>query len=553
MGEGNRSEVLIAGAGPCGMMMSLLLAHYGVDSRLLERRESLGTVPRAHAVNGKTLEIAKRVGLDPARVHGAALPPALGGMVRFWSTLGGSYFGGLPYERQDDAVLEIASQKLANISQPRFEGLLLELVQGNPLIALERGVLVRDLESCGEEVCLTVEDSTGQLTTRSGAYVVAADGAGSRLRKALGIPMVGPDALQQFMTINFSADLSPLFGDKPGILHWIMDPEASGTLIAYDDGTNWVFMHGSPSGEARAEPYSEGEARAVVAAALGSDTVPFSIQNISPWTMTAQVAERYRDGRTFLVGDAAHRFPPAGGLGLNTGIGDAQNLAWKLAATLKGLAGPGLLDSYEQERKPVAETNSAQSLGNAMKLFELFTALYGPDPREAPRFFAAQCAAGTKAPGVEAAIAAQRPHFDSLRLQLGYRYGDYDDSALPADHYAPAFRPGDCLPHCPIEREGVRGSIVDLPEGLGCTLLLSSKAPRPEGVPAALTMLQEGIDFAGAFSGQLAAVDPSLAALLVRPDGHIAACFREDELTLSAIEEAYITVYDLTPAQKEAL
>jgi 2-polyprenyl-6-methoxyphenol hydroxylase-like FAD-dependent oxidoreductase len=166
-----------------------------------------------------------------------------------------------------------------------------------------------------------------------------------------------------------------------------MDPGASGTLIAYDNGTNWVFMHGCPEGEARAEPYSEAEARAVVAAALGSDTIAFTIRSISPWTMTAQVAEHYRAGRTFLVGDAAHRFPPAGGLGLNTGIGDAHNLAWKLAATLKGLAAPSLLESYERERKPVAETNSAQSLGNAMKLFELFAALYGPDPKEVPRFF----------------------------------------------------------------------------------------------------------------------------------------------------------------------
>ena len=551
MGEGNQPEVLVVGAGPCGMMMSLLLAKYGVRSRLLERRESLASVPRAHAVNGKTLEIGKSVGLDPVRVHAAALPPAIGGMVRFWSTLGGTYFGGLPYERQDHEVLEIASQKLANISQPRFEALLLELVQGNPLITFERGVQVRSLEACEEEVRLTVEDRRGQRSTRSGAYAVAADGAGSSLRAALGIPMVGPDALQQFMTINFSADLSSLFGEKPGVLHWIMDPGASGTLIAYDNGTNWVFMHGCPEGEARAEPYSEAEARAVVAAALGSDTIAFTIRNISPWTMTAQVAEHYRAGRTFLVGDAAHRFPPAGGLGLNTGIGDAHNLAWKLAATLKGLAAPSLLESYERERKPVAETNSAQSLGNAMKLFELFAALYGPDPKEVPRFFAAQCAAGAEAPGVEAAITAQRPHFDSLRLQLGYSYGGYDDSALPSEHYDPSFRPGDCLPHCPIERKGVPGSIVDLPEGLNCLLLLSSRVPPFEGALKALTTLQEGVDFTGSFSARLAAVDPALAGLLVRPDGHIAASFHEEALTPSAVEEALAQVFCLPLVAKE--
>ena len=150
-----------------------------------------------------------------------------------------------------------------------------------------------------------------------------------------------------------------------------------------------------------------------------------------------------------------------------------------------------------------------------------------------------------------AAIAAQRPHFDSLRLQLGYSYGAYDDAALPSERYEPGFRPGDCLPHCPIERKGAPGSIVDLHEGLGCLLLLSSKAPPLEGVSKTLTTLREGVDFTGALSARLAAVDPALAGLLVRPDGHIAAIFREETLTLSAVEEALTQVFGLPLIAKE--
>ena len=537
-----KDEVLIAGAGPCGMMMALLLARLGVRSQLLERRDGINQAPRAHAVNGKTLEIAASVGIDPAVVHAAALPRALGGHVRFWSTLGGTYLGGLPYERQDDAVLGLSSQKLANVSQPRFEQLLLNEVLAHPLITLHRGVTVRSVAQSDEDVTVTLDGASGSAVTLRGAYLVAADGAGSTLRDQLGIAMVGPEAIQHFMTINFEADLSARLGDRAGVLHWVMDPDASGTFIAYDEGTNWVFMHSCP-GMARPEPYSEAKARAVVAAALGESAVPFAIKNISPWTMTAQVAERYRQGRVFLLGDAAHRFPPAGGLGLNTGVGDAQNLAWKLAAVSQGLADPVLLDRYEQERRPVAETNSAQSLMNATKLFEFFPVLFGPDPAATRAHFEAVCAAPERSEALAAALAAQLPHFDSLRLQIDYSYGGYDDSALPSHVFEPKLRVGDCLPHCEIEHGGKRRSILTLQAGSGCQLFLTQGTARPSGRWPELTVWVDGEDFTGPWSDQVGAILPGVAGLLVRPDGHIAAQFFPETLTNEGLGAALAAVY----------
>src|SRR5262249_16711010 len=147
-----------------------------------------------------------------------------------------------------------------------------------------------------------------------------------------------------------------------------------------------------PDREAIAD-YSEAACGAIVRRALGTDAYPFTIRTVRPWTMTAQVAARYRDGRVFLVGDAAHRLPPTGGLGLNTGVQAAHNLVWKIAAVERGWAGDALLDTYEAERRPVAQRNADVSLQNAIRLGEVYQAL------------AAEGA-------LRAAIANQAEHFD---------------------------------------------------------------------------------------------------------------------------------------------
>lgn len=534
-----RHDVIIVGAGPSGLMMALLLAKYGLTSHIIERRAAVLQAPRAHAVNGKTVEICSTAGIPADEIYAAGMPTTHGGRVNFWSTLSGTYLGGLAYERQDDAVLEQAAYKLVNISQPQFEAILNRHSQANPHITLSRGAKCIGFTQKPDAVSVQVETQDGQREMTAD-YLIAADGAGSFLRAAMGIEMHGPDALQHFITIHFHADLSALIKDKPAILHWMMSPEASGTLISYDEGKNWVLMHSCAPGDEDVALYDAARCRALVTGVLGRDDVDFTVKDVSPWVMTAQVAARYRHARAFLMGDAAHRFPPAGGLGLNTGIGDAQNLAWKLAMVKRGLADDSLLDSYETERKAVAEANSGQSLENAMRIIELLGFLLGPDPENMLAHFEDICANAATSHELAAAIAAQKPHFDSLRLQIGYSYGGYDDTALGIDDYRPQMRPGDVVPHHAIKYQGHEISLTEFVQGAGFTLLLRNDIDAPALDDNRLRVVKDGVDFKAAkdWSTRLRAHDEDLAALLVRPDGHIAAHFTADALCADNITGA---------------
>src|SRR5262249_36632302 len=154
----------------------------------------------------------------------------------------------------------------------------------------------------------------------------------------------------------------------PAVLYWTTAPEATGTFVAHDIDSTWVYMHPWDPDRESMQDYSVEKCAEIVRRAMGTDAYPFAIRTIRGWTMTAQVAERYRERRIFLVGDAAHRFPPTGGLGLNTGVQDAHNLAWKIAAVEAGWATDALLDTYDVERRPVAQHNADVSLLNAMRL-----------------------------------------------------------------------------------------------------------------------------------------------------------------------------------------
>ena len=205
------------------------------------------------------------------------------------------------------------------------------------------------------------------LTVFCAAWVVGCDGAASTTRRLAGIPMEGPEALAHVVGIYFHADLESLAVERPAVLYWTIDEEVPGTFIALDGSQRWVFHAAWDTERSSIESYSEERCREILRRAIGLD-VKTEIRSVRPWTMTAQVAARYREGRVLVAGDAAHRFPPTGGFGMNTGVQDAHNLAWKLAAVLGGQAGPQLLDSYESERRPVGQGNCDWSARNAMGL-----------------------------------------------------------------------------------------------------------------------------------------------------------------------------------------
>jgi len=531
--------VLIVGAGPTGLLTSLLLHRLGIASRIVERRDGPQRAPAAHAVNARTFEICRQAGVDMDAITAAALDPRDGGETHWVTRLGGELLGSLPYERQHDAAaLASSPTPLRNLSQHRFEPILVDALRAAGADAPCWSQRWTSATQNADGVTSVITDTTsgGSYEIRS-RYLIAADGAGSPVRKWLGIAQDGPDALQSFVMIHFAANLRPLVGARPGVLYWVTDPDCSGIFVAHDIDREWVFMYAWDPAREPAASFDDERCRTLVRRAMARDDVPLEIRTISTWVMTCQVAERYREGRVLLAGDAAHRFPPTGGLGLNTGAADAHNLTWKLAAVLRDGAPDSLLDSYEHERRPVARYNAEQSLNNALRLFEIPQALgTTPDPDESRRAYAQVLADPARRAVLATAIANQAEHFDMLGLQLGYVYEQgalVPDGAAPpvagnpVREYVATSRPGARLPHGWVRGEGGRCSTLDLIPLDGPTLLLGPAAgawlEAAGRVAPELRCVVVGGDVAdpdGWWSG-VAGMSPE-GALLVRPDQHVA-------------------------------
>lgn len=517
---------LIVGAGPAGLTTALLLAQQGVHSLVVERYPTRLGAPKAHAVNPRTLEICRAAGIEWERFRAKAPPGDEGHYVRFVTRLAGEELGVMTYERQDPAMLDLTPTPLLNIPQPEFEEILLEEVACRPEVEIRRGEEWQASRTTDGGVTSTIaRRESGETYEVESRYLVAGDGAGSRIRESMGIEMQGAPSLGSAVMIHFSADLSPLVGERPAVLYWALDPDVLGTFIAYDIRSTWVLMH--MTGPRTPENPTPEWALEEVRHAIGPEAadVDITIKDISPWTMSAQVAAAYRSGPVFLVGDAAHRFPPTGGLGLNTGVADAHNLAWKIAACEKGWASPSLLDTYEAERKPVAQNNTTQSVLNAVQLGTLVSSVQSqPDllhTSEGRNHISAQ-------------ISEMHNHFDSLRLQLGYVYGEPDHDADRAVHdFVPSTKAGARLPHAWVKRDGARTSTLDLLDPSGFTILAAGDAeswpslPDSHGAPISCQRL--GLDFADTQGGCARTLGLAGSnALLVRPDGHILACAADD-------------------------
>jgi len=538
VGLPGRTPVLVVGGGPVGLVASVLLARQGIDHLVVERRSGVQAAPAAHVTNARTFEILRSAGVDMDRVLAACQAPEEGAWVRWVTSLVGDQLGRVPFELQHriDELDDVTPTPLRNLSQHRLEPILRDHVD----------VLVDGVEWAGATqdvggVTSTLRDvATGATTTVVSDYLIAADGAGSRVRNWLGIPMEGPDVLQHFVMIHATADLRHLVADRPATLYWTMDPDHRGVFVAHDLASTWVFMKEWDPDTEDIGSYTDERCEATFRAAAGTDDLELVIEHVRPWRMTCQIAERYAEGRVFLVGDAAHRFPPTGGMGLNTGVADVHNLVWKLAATERGWAPPGLLASYGAERRAVAVTNADKSLENALKMIEVFVAcgLTGTAEESRTAFDAAVSTPEGRG-AIGDAVEGQDEHFDMLGLQLGFTYPPargtvVDDGTPPVEvpnpvrDYAPSTRPGGRLPHAWVFRKGVRVSTLDLVPPDRYVLVTGSPAWAEAatvlvGGPLPLSVVQVGRDV----------LDPDRAweqvsgtggdgALLVRPDQHVA-------------------------------
>jgi 2,4-dichlorophenol 6-monooxygenase len=421
-----------------------------------------------------------------------------------------------------------------------LEPVLLEWASAEPTAEVAWSQEWVSLVQDDDGVTSRLEDGvTGEAYEVRSRFVIAADGAASRVRKQLGVPMAGPDRLQSFVMIHVEASLRALVRDRPAIIYWIVDPEHAGSLIAHDIDRTWVLMRPFDPETESLDAYDDARAAALVHQAVGRE-VPVAVRHVSVWHMTSQVAERYRAGRVLLAGDSAHRFPPAGGMGMNTGIQDAHNLAWKLGLVDAGRAAPALLDTYETERRPVAQRNADQSLTNALRMLEALTDLgLGGEPPAAREALAVLLESPSGRARIGAVVESQREHFDMFGLQLGFSYetGAVVPDGTPAPvlrvrDFDPSGRPGARLPHAWLEAGGARRSSLDLLAADAFTLVTGPEGAAWVAAAAAhdalaIRTLVVGRDCADPVGTHQASwLDVcgigADGALLVRPDQHVA-------------------------------
>jgi len=535
------TEVAIVGGGPVGLSAAALLGALGISTTLIERNEATSVHPRGHVVNARTMEIFRTLGCGDT-VARAGLPPERNAGVAFLSRLTGPDIGVLPTRGipdRDRAHLTASPCLKTSCPQDVLEPILVEAARKYPTVRLLFSTELRGLALDADGVRLACEDKQGELAIDA-HYVIAADGARSFVRERLGIGMTGRGRIGRQIGIYFEADLWEIVESRPYLLWWIFNAQTCGVLIALDGRRRWTYNFAFDPETERVEEFTAEKCEAIVRAAIGSTDVPIAIRSILPWRMQARLADQFSVGRVFLAGDAVHPLPPTGGQGMNTGIGDVHNLAWKLAFVLRGHAPDSLLDSYNEERRPVAQANIAQSVHNAMKMADsglsgmathnspIAKMLEGPEAAEAERH-------------IREVIPTLREHFDYIGQTFGHAYASAwivpDGTIAPPfriEHYEPVACPGHRAPHLWLQGPNGRLSTIDL-TGDGRFLLLTT----PEGgewqrafadISAALRLPSRScrigsggdyVDDGGSFAPSYG-IGPR-GMVLIRPDGYVAA------------------------------
>lgn len=359
--------VLIVGGGIVGLSASLFLSSHGVKSLLVERHSGTSIHPRARGLNRRTMELYRGLGIDEAvRAAGAALSPSFG-------IYQGSSLVEIiePHPRKEGSgARQIPGAAYFSFLGP-VEGTRGTQDMIEPVLlsaARDRGGDVWfNTECIGFEqdangVAATLRDRTTEVQSPvHAAYLIAADGAGSPMRQRLGVQTTGAGIIGYLLSILFHADLRELVHGREFSMCLLNQPTVKGLLTSINNHDRWVFHLSYDPESDPVEEFSPERCEALLKLALGLPNVDLEIKSILPWQPTVRVAERFQHGRVFLAGDAAHQMPPWGGQGATTGIADVHNLAWKLAAVLRGEATPALLKTYDSERLPIGRLVSDES------------------------------------------------------------------------------------------------------------------------------------------------------------------------------------------------
>ncbi len=361
--------VLVVGGGLVGLSLAVFLSWHRVPVVVVERRSGALIHPRARTINPRSVELYRQVGLAGTILDNRSFTNHSSSILFRAETLAGPERFRAPLD-PPESIGDVSPCPWAPIDQDKLEAILsARAVQTGATVHF--GTELRGFEQDDDGVdAVLLDRSTGAERTVRAEYLIAADGHRGRVREWLGIATHGHGTIGHTMTLVFAADLTgPLRGRRLGVCH--LDTPSPGTvLLSHDGDRRWVFSapYHPDRGEALAD-FDERRCVEMIRAAIGVPDLAVEIvpqladgTTVLGYELAARVADRFRQGRVFLAGDSAHVMPPTGAFGASTGIADAHNLAWKLAAVRNGWAGQGLLDSYDAERRPVAELTVGQAL-----------------------------------------------------------------------------------------------------------------------------------------------------------------------------------------------
>jgi 2,4-dichlorophenol 6-monooxygenase len=557
--------VLIVGGGGCGLSASIFLSGHGIDHHLVERRSGTSHLPKAHYLNQRTMEVFRQYGVAES-IYEVGTPLGNYGKVQWVTSLGGDSdldrrtilkmdaFGGgglHPVYSSDSPCLS------SNYPQIRLEPLLRQLAEKRAPDGIYFNRELIEFTQDEDGVRAIIKDCTTQAAyTVHAQYMIVADG-GKTVGPALGVTMDGPTGLLDMVSTHFSADLSPWVEDDT-LIYWLLNPEGAGS---WDSGAmasmgptwgrqseEWVFHFTFRPDDP--ERFDERLIVPRIRDLLKLPDLEMTVHTVSHWMLEGVLADRYRVGQVFLAGDAVHRHPPTTGLGLNTAIQDAHNLAWKIAMVVQGDASTSLLDTYESERRPVGMLNVDWAMCTFLNHMVIDAGI-GLTPsqtleqkREVFRAYFSDTPMGeTRRARTAEVINTQRMEFQAHDLEIGFAYREgalVPDGTSPpirdpmGSTYWPTTRPGHRLPHAWLNHGQERISTHDL-TGNGDRFVLftgasadrwieaASHVERKYGLRIMVARIADGGDYSDPTKTwkKVCEID-ARGAILVRPDNHVA-------------------------------
>lgn len=555
------TDVLIIGTGPAGSATAALLSTYGVENMVVNRYRWLANTPRAHITNQRTMEVVRDLGReveDEVYIYGT--DQDLMGENVFCTSLAGEEIGRLktwgthPLSRAEH---QLSSPSFMNdCPQTYMEPILFKTACSRGTQARMSTEYVSHVQDA-DGVTTTCRDRlTGKAFTVRSKYLVGADGGNSMVAQHIDLPFEGKMGVAGSMNIIFKADLTRYVAHRPSVLYWVLQPGSNvggigmGLVRMVRPWNEWLINWGYDINEGVAHvdnAYAEGVARDLI----GDPDIDIEITSVSTWTVNNCYAARAHKGRVFCMGDAIHRHPPSNGLGSNTSIQDSFNLAWKLAMVVKGQAGAALLDTYSDERAPVAKqivTRANQSIEEFGPIFGALGLLESIDPVKMQQNMDARCDdtddAEKQREAIRKAIAFKVYEFDAHGVEMNQRYRSdaivTDGQREPAFardrelHYQPTTWPGARLPHVWVfAADGSKVSTLDI-TGKGRFTLLTGIGGQGWIDAAGVVGEELGIDIACRtigprqqwqdFTGDWARASEvrDSGVVLVRPDHHVA-------------------------------